>query len=158
MGCAHHAKNKPDTAGQLGRPRGLLAEAGRTYVLPWAPSGAILAKPRTRAGLSPPEVELARANFAEFDVDGDGLISHQDFVTAMSRHDPSWTAPNRRAQLDAMCALGPHATPSLLAHLTHPVCVGLARDATRTPHAQARAGTPRSTSTAMAASTSPTLR
>jgi hypothetical protein len=50
MGCAHHAKNKPDTAGQLGRPRGLLAEAGRTYVLPWAPSGAILAKPRTRAG------------------------------------------------------------------------------------------------------------
>ena len=54
--------------------------------------------------LSPPEVELARANFAEFDVDGDGLISHQDFVIAMSRHDPSWTAPNRRAQLDAMYA------------------------------------------------------
>ena len=54
--------------------------------------------------LSPPEVELARANFAGFDVDGDGLISHQDFVTAMSRHDPSWAAPNRRAQLDAMYA------------------------------------------------------
>ena len=30
--------------------------------------------------LSPPEVKLARANFVEFDVDGDGLISHQDFV------------------------------------------------------------------------------
>ena len=54
--------------------------------------------------LSPAEVDLARANFAEFDVDGDGLISHQDFVTAMSRHDSSWTMPNRRAQLDAMCA------------------------------------------------------
>ena len=54
--------------------------------------------------LSPPEVELARANFVEFDVDGDGLISHQDFVAAMSRHDPNWAAPNRRAQLDAMYA------------------------------------------------------
>jgi hypothetical protein len=27
--------------------------------------------------LTPQEVELARANFREFDVDGDGIISHQ---------------------------------------------------------------------------------
>lgn len=35
---------------------------------------------------------------------GDGLISHQDFVTAMTRHDSGWVAPDRRAQLDAMYA------------------------------------------------------
>ena len=71
--------------------------------------------------LSPAEVDLARANFAEFDVDGDGLISHQDFVTAMSRHDSSWTMPNRRAQLDAMCALDPTPPlPRLLGYLPSP--------------------------------------
>ena len=67
----------------------------------WLPDGSF----SCRYGvLTPDEVQLARANFVEFDVDRDGVISRMDFHMAMARHSPAWAAPAKRGQLDAMYA------------------------------------------------------
>ena len=67
----------------------------------WLPDGSF----SCRYGvLTPDEVQLARANFVEFDVDRDGGLSRMDFHMAMARHSPAWAAPAKRGQLDAMYA------------------------------------------------------
>ena len=52
--------------------------------------------------LSKRDVDGAMAQFSAFDVDGDGVVSWEDFTHAMTRHDPSLGHPSRRAQLEAM--------------------------------------------------------
>lgn len=50
------------------------------------------------------QVVLAMKQFDQWDVDRDGVVSFTDFVTAMSRHDPSLAQPSKRAQLEGMYA------------------------------------------------------
>lgn len=52
--------------------------------------------------LSKRDVDGAMAQFSAFDIDGDGVVSWEDFHFAMTRHDPSLGHPSRRIQLEAM--------------------------------------------------------
>lgn len=46
----------------------------------------------------------ARRNFHVYDVDGDGVISRQDFENAMMKHDLVWGDASKKAELDDMYA------------------------------------------------------
>ena len=50
------------------------------------------------------QVVMAMKQFDQWDVDRDGVVSFTDFVTAMSRHDPSLAHPSKRPQLEGMYA------------------------------------------------------
>ena len=50
------------------------------------------------------QVVMAMKQFDAWDVDRDGVVSFTDFVTAMSRHDPSLAHPSKRPQLEGMYA------------------------------------------------------
>ena len=52
--------------------------------------------------LSAEELALAHANFVAYDVDGDGVISREDFRAAMVRHSPEWAAPEKATELELM--------------------------------------------------------
>jgi len=52
--------------------------------------------------LAAAEVDFAAENFEQYDVDGDGVISRDDFRAAMLEHDPAWGEPARWARLEAM--------------------------------------------------------
>jgi len=69
--------------------------------------GAVLASGAfvcTEGSLLPAEMETAAVNFAKFDIDGDGLISRDDFVSAMGVLDAKWSSAESQSTLDAMFA------------------------------------------------------
>jgi hypothetical protein len=48
------------------------------------------------------DVDLSMRNFVAYDVDGDGVISRADFRAAMVAHDPTWSKPEKSADLERL--------------------------------------------------------
>ena len=52
--------------------------------------------------LSKKEVDHAMLQFRAFDVDGDGVVSFEDFATAMAKHNATFKNPVRQLELRKM--------------------------------------------------------
>jgi hypothetical protein len=54
--------------------------------------------------LTEAEVVASRRNFRAYDIDGDGVISRQDFEGAMLKYDSMWSDASKKGELDEMYA------------------------------------------------------
>ena len=128
--CKFHANSARDAIQLANAARPGLVAARRQLYLPDGQADEVGSRPgeskrgyqghlRATANVCVPRHAQAVLQFSAFDVDDDGVVSYEDFATAMTRHNPALAHPSKKCGRRA-CRKSPQGHCKSTAHLGPP--------------------------------------